>query len=237
MVVMRVVPAVLLLVPPALVLGALVLVGRPAEVSAPTPPQVRMESVELPAAPTAAPAAKDLDARVAETLRAWPDRAVVTCPLEGRLRFAVMPLHVHLGTPGDPAPSDYAVVQDHLVLAVPPGSGAVNLSTGDGAGLGRLGWGEVGPGEATVCTGFRWTQGPLVVPGLVRGKVPDGAVVRACGEAGRLTPVQKNGSFSLSLERSAAICTVRLEIGARAGRWQEVRADRLDGTIWLDLPT
>ncbi len=234
---MRVLPALALLVAPGLVLAALLVAGAPPE-ERPLPelPVARTEHVERAPVVVVAPASHDRATRIAETLRAYPGRAVVSCPLKGRLRFSVMPLHVHLDTPGDPAPADYAVVEDALVVTIPPGRGAVNLSTGDGAGIGRFAWPEVAAGQMVECTSFRWTEGPLVVPGLVRGAPERGASVRACGEDGKLTPVSPAGSFSLSLTRSEAICRVRVEAGARVGAWKEVRADRLDGTIWLDLP-
>lgn len=236
---MRALPATVVLLSPGAVFAALLALSWPDDrPPAPVPPADpgRIEAVDpAPTAP-AAPSARDHAARVAETLRAWPEAAVVSCPLEGRLRFAVMPLHVHLDTPGDRAPFDYAVVEDTLVLAVPPGTGAANLSTGDAAGLGRLSWPALDAGEAGRCSAFRWTQGPLEVPGLVRGRVPRGAVVRACDAQGGVVPVQKNGGFTLVLSRSAAICRVRLEADGHVGPWQEVRADRLDGTVWLDPP-
>jgi hypothetical protein len=235
---MRPISAALLLVSPGALCLGLVLVARGAG-PAPSPgvvPEDITEVVERAPATAPASATNDLDSRVVAALRAHPDAAVVTCPLAGRLRFAVMPLHVHLDRPGDPPPLDYAVVEDTLLLTVPPGGGGANLRTGDDAGLGRLGWPEVDAGHVVACAGFTWTQGPLRVPGLVRGARPDALVVRACGEDGATFPVGRDGGFTLVLARSAEVCRLRLEAGSRRGPWREVRADRLDGTVWLDVP-
>jgi len=233
---MRLVPVAvaLVLLLGVVVAGAVWALGRAARTE-PTAPvggePVRLEVVERASEPAPAPAGPGRR----EAMRAaWPEAALVSCPLEGRLRFSVMPLHVRLDQPGEPAPFDFAVVDDALLLAVPPGAGAANLVTGDGAGLGRLGWDEVGAGGATSCTTFRWREGPLRVPGEVRGEVAAGTTVRACGEAGTLVPVDTNRAFTLVLERSATPCRIRLEAGGRVGPWGEVRADRLDGTVRVD---
>lgn len=231
---MRFLPVALALATPLVVGAAVWGLGRAAGDAEPPPAPSsgpRFEVVDPPPAEAPAPVAPG---RLAALRAAWPDAGIVRCPLEGRLRFSVMPLHVLLDQPGEPPPFDYAVVDDTLVLAVPPGAGAANLVTGDGAGLGRLGWTGVEAGKEASCATFRWSEGPLKVPGEVRGAVQGGSAVRACGEGGTLFPVDERGRFTLVLTRSAEPCRLRLERAGRAGPWGEVRADRLDGTMRLD---
>lgn len=238
---MRAFPAAVVVLLPGMLLAGLYgwfrdgAVGPPPGEPPEDPGRIELVPAVSPASP-AAPSARTRADRVAETLRAHPDAAVVTCRLDGALKFAVMPLHVHLDRPGEPPPFDYAVVEDTLVVAVPPGSGGINLGTGDGAGFGRFGWPDVAPGGVVDCGKFVWTQGRLTVPGRVRGAHEVDLQVRACGAGGGTFSVGRDGSFTLSIDRSAEFCPVRLESRGRTGPWKEIRADRLDGTVWLDVP-
>lgn len=197
----------------------LLLVGCSVPVTPPAmvPPLEVVGTTPLATLPTAD---SSLAGRLAALAASWPDATVVRCPLEGRFVGHAMPVRVSLDRADEPPPLDYGVAEDTLFLAVPAGSGAANLRTADGGGTGRFSW----PAGATVtCEHFRWTEGPVLLAGRVLPVPVGGARMDACGTG---HPVALDGTFSVSLPRSALPCVLTVTAPGSPSLAVEVPRDR-----------